>query len=83
LSDDWKGMNNYEILSQQLKTFERYYDLALAHMQPSLTVIHGVGTGRLREEIHEQLKHRREVKSFINQYHPAYGYGATEIFFEY
>jgi Smr domain-containing protein len=83
LNDDWKGMNNYEILSLQLKTFEKYYDLALAQMQPSLTVIHGVGTGRLREEIHEQLKHRREVKSFINQYHPAYGYGATEIFFEY
>ena len=38
---------------------------------------------RLREEIHEQLKHRKEVKTFVNQYHPAYGYGATEIFFEY
>ena len=83
LSNDWAGMSNYEILSLQLKTFEKYYDLSLAHMQPSLIVIHGVGTGRLREEIHEQLKHRREVKSFINQYHPAYGYGATEIFFEY
>jgi dsDNA-specific endonuclease/ATPase MutS2 len=52
-------------------------------MQPSLIVIHGVGTGRLREEIHEQLKHRKEVKTFVNQYHPAFGYGATEIFFEY
>jgi hypothetical protein len=83
LTDDWKGLSNHEILTLQLKTFEKYYDLALAHMQPSLTVIHGVGTGRLREEIHEQLKHRREVKSFINQYHPAFGYGATEIFFEY
>jgi len=83
LTNEWAGMSNYEILSLQLKTFEKYYDLALAHLQPSLTVIHGVGTGRLREEIHEQLKHRREVKSFINQYHPAYGYGATEIFFEY
>jgi hypothetical protein len=83
LTDDWKGLSNQDILGLQLKTFEKYYDLALAHMQPSLTVIHGVGTGRLREEIHEQLKHRREVKSFINQYHPAFGYGATEIFFEY
>jgi len=83
LTNDWAGMSNYEILSLQLKTFEKYYDLSLAHLQPSLIVIHGVGTGRLREEIHEQLKHRREVKSFINQYHPAYGYGATEIFFDY
>jgi len=83
LADDWQGLSNHEILTQQLRAFEKYYDLAVAHMQASLIVIHGVGTGRLREEIHEQLKHRREVKSFINQYHPAFGYGATEIFFEY
>jgi hypothetical protein len=83
LTDDWKGLGNHEILSLQLKAFEKYYDLAVAHLQPSLIVIHGVGTGRLREEIHEQLKHRKEVKTFINQYHPAFGYGATEIFFEY
>ena len=83
ITDDWKSFSNHEIVSMQLKTFEKYYDLAVAHMQPSLIVIHGVGTGRLREEIHEQLKHRREVKTFVNQYHPAFGYGATEIFFEY
>ena len=83
ITDDWSGLSNHEIVSLQLKTFEKYYDLAVAHMQPSLIVVHGVGTGRLREEIHEQLKHRREVKTFVNQYHPAFGYGATEIFFEY
>src|SRR5436190_5534016 len=83
ITDDWNGLSNHEIVSLQLKTFEKYYDLAVAHMQPSLIVVHGVGSGRLREEIHEQLKHRREVKTFVNQYHPAFGYGATEIFFEY
>jgi hypothetical protein len=83
ITDDWSELSNHEIVSLQLKTFEKYYDLAIAHMQPSLIVVHGVGTGRLREEIHEQLKHRREVKTFVNQYHPAFGYGATEIFFEY
>jgi len=83
ITNDWSGLSNHEIVSLQLKTFEKYYDLAVAHMQPSLIVIHGVGTGRLREEIHEQLKHRREVKTFVNQYHPAFGYGATEILFDY
>jgi hypothetical protein len=80
---DWSGLSNHDIVSLQLKTFEKYYDLAVAHMQPSLIIVHGVGTGRLREEIHEQLKHRKEVKTFVNQYHPAFGYGATEILFEY
>ena len=83
ITNDWRGLSNHEIVSLQLKTFEKYYDLAVAHMQPSLIVVHGIGTGRLREEIHEQLKHRKEVKTFVNQYHPAFGYGATEIFFEY
>ncbi len=83
LKDDWKHLSNYEILSFQLKTFEKYYDLAVAHMQPSLVVIHGVGEGRLRDEIHDMLRLKKEVKSFVNQYHPLYGYGATEIYFQY
>jgi hypothetical protein len=83
LTDNWKNMSNYEILSLQLKTFEKYYDLALAHMQPSLIVVHGLGTGRLRDEIHDLLRLRKEVKSFVNQYHHQFGYGATEIFFQY
>ena len=76
-------MTNYEIVSLQLKTFEKYYQLAIAHHQHSLIVIHGVGEGVLRNEIHDILRLKREVKSFVNQYHPLYGYGATEIFFQY
>ena len=83
LTDDWRNLSNYEILSLQLKTFEKYYDLALAHLLPSLIVVHGMGTGKLRDEIHELLRLRKEVKSFVNQYHPQFGYGATEIFFQY
>lgn len=83
LSDDWKHLGNFEILSLQLKTFEKYYHLSVAQHQPSLIVIHGVGEGVLRDEIHAMLRLKREVKSFVNQYHPRYGYGATEIFFQY
>jgi hypothetical protein len=83
LTDDWANLSNFEIVALQLRAFEKYYDLALAHVQPSLTVIHGIGTGKLRDEIHELLKHRKEVKTFVNQYHPQFGYGATEIFFQY
>jgi hypothetical protein len=83
LTDNWKHLGNFEILSIQLKTFEKYYDLAVAHYQPSLTVIHGVGIGKLRDEIHDILKLKLEVRSFVNQYSQQYGYGATEIYFEY
>lgn len=83
LSDDWKSLSNFEILTLQLETFEKYYDLAVAHRQPSLVVVHGLGSGRLRDEIHESLRHKKEVKTFVNQYHASYGYGATEIYFQY
>ncbi|HEX5653847.1 MAG TPA: Smr/MutS family protein [Chitinophagaceae bacterium] len=83
ITDDWKHLSNYEIVSLQLKTFEKFYELALAHLQPSLIVIHGVGEGRLRDEIHDILRLKKEVKSFVNQYDPRFGYGATEIFFQY
>jgi hypothetical protein len=83
LSDNWKHMSNFEILTQQLYEFQKWYDLAVAHRQPSLVIIHGVGTGKLKDEIHDILKTKREVKSFINQYDPRFGYGATEIFFQF
>ncbi len=83
LSDNWQHMSNFEILTMQLKEFEKWYDLAVAHHQQSLIVIHGVGTGKLRDEIHDILKAKKEVRFFINQYDPRYGYGATEIFFQY
>ncbi|HMU47441.1 MAG TPA: Smr/MutS family protein [Chitinophagaceae bacterium] len=82
ITDDWKHLSNFEILSLQLKTFEKYYHLAIVHHQPSLIVIHGVGEGRLRDEIHDILRLKSEVKSFVNQYDPRFGYGATEIFFQ-
>lgn len=83
LTKDHASLNSFEKLSLQLQTLEKYLDLAVAHHQPSMIVIHGVGTGKLRDEIHEILRTRHDVKSFINRYHPAYGYGATEIFFQW
>ena len=82
LTDDYRRMSSFEIVSLQLRTFEKYYHLAIAHHQHSLIVIHGVGEGVLRDEIHSILRLKTEVKSFVNQYHPNFGYGATEIFFK-
>jgi len=83
LTDNWQHMSNLEILGMQLSEFDKWYELAVAHHQPNMIVIHGVGSGRLKEEIHEILKTKREVKYFVNQYDPRFGYGATEIFFQY
>lgn len=79
--DNWQGKSNAEILHIQLETFEKWFHLAVVNKIPKFTIIHGVGKGKLKEEIHSLLKLRKEVKSFINQYHERFGYGATEIYF--
>lgn len=83
ITDSYYGLSNFEILQIQLDYFEKYYRLAVLNMQPKLIVIHGVGSGKLRNEIHERLRTKKEVRSFVNQYHPDFGFGATEIYFQY
>jgi hypothetical protein len=83
LNDNWKRLTNAEMLDLQLREFEKWYEIAVAHRQAQLIIIHGIGSGRLRDEIHDILRLKKEVKSFVNQYHPSFGYGATEIFFQY
>lgn len=82
LTSNWQRLSNYEILEMQLHEFEKYYELSVLHQQPQLIIIHGVGEGKLRDEIHERLKLKKEVKTFVNQFHPLYGFGATEIYFK-
>ena len=41
LIDDWHGLSNGEILNIQLKEFEKWYELSVAHRQSHLIVIHG------------------------------------------
>lgn len=83
LTDQYKYLTPADMLAIQLGEFQRQLDMAIARHQFSLIVIHGIGKGTLRNEVHEILRHTPEVKSFVNQYDPRYGYGATEIFFEY
>ncbi len=83
IMDSHSHLSNAEILHFQLEEFEKWFDLATFNQLPSMIIIHGVGKGKLKQEIHDLLKVKSKVKSFINQYSDFYGYGATEVFFEY
>jgi dsDNA-specific endonuclease/ATPase MutS2 len=82
LTDNYAHMSAQEKLTLQLSVFEKYLNKAELNYLTHVFVIHGIGKGRLKEEIHEILKHRPGVKSFVQQYHPWYGNGATEIYFK-
>ena len=83
IMDRHNHLSNAEILHFQLEEFEKWFELARLNNLPSMIIIHGVGKGKLKQEIHDLLKVKHGVKSFINQYSEFYGYGATEVFFEY
>ncbi|MFI5135135.1 MAG: Smr/MutS family protein [Chitinophagales bacterium] len=79
LTKDYDSMDNSEMLYLQLQRFQQALERAIANGAEKFYAIHGVGSGKLKNEIHLLLKEYREVKSFNNDFHPRYGYGATEV----
>ncbi len=57
---DMRGMNADEGIME----LDRYLDQSVLSGVPSVTVIHGKGTGVLRSAVHSYLKNHRYVKSF-------------------
>jgi len=81
LIENSKKLNKGEILNIQIAHFERFMDKALRLGLERVFIIHGVGEGKLRDAVSTKLLQMPEVKSFRNEYHPRYGYGATEVIF--
>ena len=82
LISDYQGLSNSEMMNVQLDTLHRYLQLAIVHRQEKMIIIHGMGTGALREAVHQVLRDTPEVASFRNEYMAKYGFGATEVFFK-
>ncbi len=57
---DLRGMESLE----GVLTAERYLDSAAMARMKTVTIIHGKGTGALREAVQQMLRHNRLVKSF-------------------
>ncbi|MCD6010791.1 MAG: hypothetical protein K0Q79_653 [Flavipsychrobacter sp.] len=83
LVNNKKGLSNAEIVKLQLDTLQHYLHLAIVHRQERMIVIHGLGKGKLREEVHAILKQTPEVGRFKNEWSGKYGFGATEVWFKY
>lgn len=81
LSGDSARMSAAEILRLQLNTFEDYINKAIRLGVERVFIIHGVGKGRLRDDIAKSLAKNASVASYKNEYHHKYGVGATEVLF--
>jgi hypothetical protein len=81
LTANSKGMTNGEIINMQLQYFERFMQKAYRLGVPRVFIIHGVGKGKLRDAIATKLLQEYDIQTFKNEYHPKYGFGATEVVF--
>lgn len=77
---DHARLEKSEILSIQLRHFERFLDKAITYNLHRIYAIHGLGTGKLKEEIEKVLRQTPEVVSYNNDYNVRFGFGATEIY---
>lgn len=79
LFDDLSAVPPEDIFQRQMSVFREYLGKAKRAGLDRVFVIHGVGTGRLKNEIARVLKYDSDVIEFANEYHPKYGFGATEV----
>jgi hypothetical protein len=72
-------LNKGNELAIQLQEFDKVLDEAIAGGTKELTVIHGVGNGTLRTEIHRRASKHPHVHSFKDAQKEKFGYGATTL----
>ena len=83
-STRFKGgkMDNKYAIEFQIEALEAALDNAVMKGKVEIRVIHGLGKGKLKEEVHKILSRHPQVKSFENTYHSRYGMGSTLVYFK-
>ena len=81
LVKNFRGMNNYDILTLQTETAQRHIEFAIRNRIPKIVFIHGVGEGVLKAEL-DFLLGRYDQVSFKDGNYQKYGSGATEVYFK-
>ncbi|RQD68108.1 endonuclease MutS2 [Desulfonatronovibrio magnus] len=64
---------------EALQELEHYLDRAVLEGRKNIEIIHGKGTGALREAVHHHLKHSPMVQSFACASEESGGAGMTEV----
>ncbi|WP_448701642.1 Smr/MutS family protein [Mucilaginibacter sp. AW1-3] len=79
LRDDHQFLGSADILRIQLEAFKKALDAAIVHKLPSVTFIHGVGNGTLKNELHKLAGKHPQVQTFMDARKEKFGYGATKL----
>jgi len=80
LINDFEALSKEEILKIQMDHFVKKLDDALIRNLRSITFIHGIGSGILRNKIHKFLGQYPHIQYFEDARKDKFGYGATKVF---
>ena len=78
LIESTTSLSNYDMLNIQLEKFEKELDNAIAKRMKKIVFIHGVGNGRLKQEIINRLQLIKGITYHDGPY-KEYGFGATQV----
>jgi dsDNA-specific endonuclease/ATPase MutS2 len=73
LSSDYQYMDNFEIVQFQLKACQQKLEYALNSKITKVVIVHGIGTGVLKKEVHKLLQ------NYKLRYYLSKDGGATEV----
>jgi len=79
LTNQYKSLSNYDMLSLQIDTAKRQLEFAIQKRIPKVVFIHGVGEGVLRAEL-EYLFNRYDGLKYYEANFQKYGRGALEVY---
>jgi len=79
LLDAHGHMNNHQIVLFQLDVCKREIDKKIKNGTTQFVIVHGVGTGRLKDEV-RYLLHSYPNLEYMDEHYSGRGMGATKVF---
>jgi hypothetical protein len=78
--DNHSGLSNGEIVELQLARFETSLETALHSNTQKIVFIHGVGNGKLKQELRNKLSRKYPDLQYQDASFKEYGFGATMVY---
>ncbi|BDS15129.1 Smr/MutS family protein [Aureispira anguillae] len=79
LVNDTSEFTARELYELQLEVLENFITKAVKIGLQEVFIIHGLGKGKLKEGVDNFLRFHGDIKSYKNEFHEKYGFGATKV----
>lgn len=79
LVNDTSEFTARELYELQLQVLEDFIIKSVEFGLKEVFIIHGLGKGKLKQGVDDFLRFHGDIKSYKNEFHEKYGFGATKV----